>query len=202
MATKANIGIDQGTTFSTEILLTDDSGNPLDLSAFTAQAQMRPWYTSTNTIPFSVNIGTGSVTLSLNAATTSTLDRPRYVFDVTVTDSSNNITRVVEGVVYVDPTVTRVNPSNTYYTMLVSDIQGTFFTGDTVYQSNGSANIAGQIYYCEKYFVSYNQNTCIIKVTSNNSFVVSSNTDHTTYLYDANSSANGIVMTVNSAPTR
>ena len=41
MATKANISIDQGTTFTTEILLTDDNGDPLDLSAYTANAQIR-----------------------------------------------------------------------------------------------------------------------------------------------------------------
>ena len=107
MATKANMVIDQGTTFNTEIVLTDESGNLLDLSAYSANAQIRKWYTSSNVVPFTVSIGTGVVYLGLEANTSAAMDPGRYVYDVVVTDSGNTITRVVEGIVTITPRVTR-----------------------------------------------------------------------------------------------
>lgn len=107
MATKANMVIDQGTTFNTEIVLTDESGNLLDLSAYTANAQIRKWYTSSNVVSFTVSIGTGVVFLGLSANTSSSMEPGRYVYDVVVADGSNTITRIVEGIVTVTPRVTR-----------------------------------------------------------------------------------------------
>lgn len=106
MATKANIVIDQGTTFNTEIYLTDDAGNALDLTAYTANSQIRKWYTSSNAISFTVSLSSGLVNLSLTSNTTASLDAGRYVYDVILRDGSNTITRVVEGIVTVTPRVT------------------------------------------------------------------------------------------------
>ena len=107
MATKANIIIDQGTTFSTEVQLTDESGNALVLDGYSANAQIRRWYSSSNSVAFGVAINTGSVTLSMSANTTAALDEARYVYDLVLTDADDVITRVVEGIVTVNPSVTR-----------------------------------------------------------------------------------------------
>ena len=107
MATKANISIDQGTTFTTEILLTDDNGDPLDLSAYTANAQIRKTYTSLTSVPFSTNLSFGQIVLSLSANVSGNLESGRYVYDVVVRDNSNNLTRVVEGIVTINPQVTK-----------------------------------------------------------------------------------------------
>jgi hypothetical protein len=108
MATKANILIDQGSDFTTEILLTDTNGNPLTLTNFEANAQIRHWYTSSNAVNFNVNLSSGTITLNLDANTTSSLTRERYVYDVILHDvAGNTITRVVEGIVTVSPRVTR-----------------------------------------------------------------------------------------------
>jgi hypothetical protein len=107
MATKANINIDQGTDFTTEIDLSDESGNPLDLTAFTAESQIRRWYSSSNAINFDVSLSNGKVFLSMNSSITSTLTQQRYVYDVLLTLTSNNyVTRIVEGIVTVNPRVT------------------------------------------------------------------------------------------------
>ena len=212
MATKANISIDQGSTFSTTINLTDDSGNPLDLSAYSAQAQMRTSYASVNAITFSTTLANGVVSLSLNAATTSTLTRSRYLYDVQLIDSSNNVTRVLEGTVYVDPAITHANTTNTYYTMYLSTVQQTFFPGDTVYQSNGSANITATVYYVSDPLLGYGSagtwagggtlntntsNVVIVKVM--NPTGVFAPTGNTTYLlYSSNALANGVVTNVTS----
>jgi len=112
MATKANISVDQGTTFSTQIDLTDENDDPIDLSAYTANGQIRRWYSSSDpSATFVANTGTntaaGILTLSLSANQTSNLEYGRYVYDVKLTDASNTITRIVEGIVTVTPRVTR-----------------------------------------------------------------------------------------------
>jgi hypothetical protein len=112
MATKANISIDQGTTFSTQIDLTDENNDPIDLSAYTANAEIRRWYSSTDPAAiFVANTGTntaaGVLTLTLSANQTSNLEYGRYVYDVRLADASNTITRIVEGIVTVTPSVTR-----------------------------------------------------------------------------------------------
>jgi len=68
MATKADIVIDQGTTFSTTLTLTDENGDLLNLSGYQANAQMRKWYTSTTATNFTTSINTTSsvITLSLS----------------------------------------------------------------------------------------------------------------------------------------
>jgi len=107
MAEKANITIDQGTSFETSIDVADDNGDPTDLSGFTGAAQMRKHYTSSNSYAFSVAVANGSVTLSMNAATTGNIASGRYVYDCELTSSSNVVTRIVEGIVTITPQVTR-----------------------------------------------------------------------------------------------
>jgi hypothetical protein len=109
MATKANIIIDQGTTFSTVINLTDDNGDAINLTGYTGDAEMRKHYTSSNSQSFSISLGgtLGTVTLSLTATQTANLTPGRYVYDVEVTSGSNVVSRIVEGIVTVTPEVTR-----------------------------------------------------------------------------------------------
>jgi hypothetical protein len=107
MATKANLVIDQGSTFSTDLTLKDENGDPLVLSGYNANSQMRKWYTSSNaTATFTTAIDNGVITLSLSANQTNSLTAGRYVYDVEITDGSS-ISRVVEGIITVTPQVTR-----------------------------------------------------------------------------------------------
>lgn len=109
MALKANIDIDQGTTFATTIDVTDEDGNIVDLTGFTGAAQMRKHYTSTTYYAFTVSItaATGQVTLSMAANATSNVAAGRYVYDCELTDSLGTVSRLVEGIVTVSPGVTR-----------------------------------------------------------------------------------------------
>lgn len=108
MATKSNIVIDQGATFSTDLTLTDENGDALNLVGYTANSQLRKWYTSSNSVAFSTsaNTDTGVVTLSLTANQTAALTAGRYVYDVEISDGTT-ISRIVEGIVTVTPNVTR-----------------------------------------------------------------------------------------------
>jgi hypothetical protein len=109
MALKANITIDQGTSFSTTIDVTDEDGNIVDLTGFTGAAQMRKHYTSTAQTAFTVSItaNTGAVSLSLSANVTNTIAAGRYVYDCELTDNIGTVSRLIEGIVTVTPGVTR-----------------------------------------------------------------------------------------------
>lgn len=108
MAQKVNIVIDQGTTFTSYFLINDDEGNPVDLSIYTARAQLRKHYTSSNSTSFSITANsTGYVTMSLAANTTANLTAGRYVYDVELVDGSNVVSRVIEGMITISPEVTR-----------------------------------------------------------------------------------------------
>jgi hypothetical protein len=104
---KSNIVIEQGATFVEIINLNDANGNPIDVASLnSATAEMRKYYSSSNSVVFTTSLATGTLTLSLTANQTSNIYSGRYVFDVYLTDIANNVTRIVEGLVTVTPSVT------------------------------------------------------------------------------------------------
>lgn len=109
MAIKANLIIDQGSTYSTILNLTNDDDIAIDLTGYTGAAQIRKHYTSSANTPFTVTIAPidGSVSLSLTANQTTNLLAGRYVYDVELTNAQGVVSRVVEGIVTVTPQVTR-----------------------------------------------------------------------------------------------
>lgn len=109
MATKANLVIDQGSTYNVTLDLTDENGDALNLNNYTANSQIRKWYTSSNpaaTFTTTINASSGELTLSLTATETSNLVAGRYVYDVELTQNGV-VSRVVEGIVTVTPQVTK-----------------------------------------------------------------------------------------------
>ena len=112
MAATANLTIDQGATFSSDITVKDNAGNPLDLTDYTASAKMALGYSSTRTrvtmtTAFASDRTTGILTISLTADQTNTLSAPaRYLYDVEITASDSTVTRVIEGIITVNPSIT------------------------------------------------------------------------------------------------
>lgn len=111
MAAIANLTIDQGATFSSDVTVKDANGNAFDLTGYTAEAKMAKGYNSTRTrttMTSTINADptTGIVTLSLTATETAALDAPaRYVYDLEIT-SGATVTRVIEGIINIRPNVT------------------------------------------------------------------------------------------------
>jgi len=110
MAIKANLVIDQGTSFTASIDLTDASNVVFNLTGYTVAAQMRKNYTSSVATTFiaSHTGGGGKINLSLTSTTTAAIEPGRYLYDVEITSSGNTITRIVEGIVTVTPGMTRI----------------------------------------------------------------------------------------------
>lgn len=108
MATVNNIVIDQGTTFSLSIVMTNSDGSAKDLTDYTVTAQLRKSYYSSTSTDFTVATVdlSGEITLSLTAAQTGSLKAGRYVYDCEAASASETL-RVVEGIVTVTPQVTK-----------------------------------------------------------------------------------------------
>ena len=110
MAAFTEITIEQGATFSTTVNVEDAYYNPVDLTGYTASSQMRKSYYSSTAYNITATVtGTsnGEITISMTAANTSSLTPGRYVYDLIIDDGANTVTRVVEGIATVLPSVTR-----------------------------------------------------------------------------------------------
>ena len=111
MASYTELYVDQGTDFESTIDLVEDDGSPVNVSSYVFTGQIRKSYYSsspTANITFSIiNAANGNVKMSMNAATTSNIVAGRYLYDVKMVDSSNTTTRLVEGIITINPQVTK-----------------------------------------------------------------------------------------------
>ena len=111
MATISNLFIDQGADFTTTVTINDSSNVALDLTGYTATAMLRKSYKSTTSTSFTLAFvdprTNGEITLSLTDVQTAALSEGRYVYDLLITESGGDKTRVVEGIATIKPSVTR-----------------------------------------------------------------------------------------------
>jgi hypothetical protein len=70
---------------------------------------MRKNYASTTAYDFTTtdNEGLGQIFLQMSSSITSQLEPGRYLYDVEITSTAGEISRVVEGIVTVTPGITR-----------------------------------------------------------------------------------------------
>ena len=110
MASISNIFIDQGADFTTTVTVTDSNGDAVSLVGYSAAAQIRKSYSSSTSTAFMTSISNasgGEITITLSDTQTAALEAGRYLYDVLITASGGDKTRVVEGQVTVNPSVTR-----------------------------------------------------------------------------------------------
>jgi hypothetical protein len=112
VATISNLYIDQGTTFSTIIDLTNQDGSPMNLTGFTIQAQIRKSYQSSTFTNFTASVyGTptnGQIRLQLTPSVSSAMRAGRYLYDIEITNTTTQDKyRVLEGIVVISPEITR-----------------------------------------------------------------------------------------------
>lgn len=109
MAIKSNIVIDQGTDYEVTINVKDANTTPINLLGFTGQGQIRKYYTSSKKYDFtvSINANTGEVTMAMSSANTASIAAGRYLYDCVLVSNTNIVSRIVEGIVTINPRVTR-----------------------------------------------------------------------------------------------
>ena len=113
MTAYVELFMDQGATFSNVINLTDDITNtPINVANYIVTSQLRRSFysvnASANLICTVTNSANGEIVLSLPAANTANLKPGRYIFDVKTIDGDNVTSRVLEGLITVTPSVTKV----------------------------------------------------------------------------------------------
>ena len=111
MAAYVEITIEQGANLTSTVNVNDTQGDAINLSTYSASAQIRKSYYSSSANTLSAIItgnANGQITLSMTAANSAALTPGRYVYDLIITNSvDNSVTRVVEGTAVVLPSVTR-----------------------------------------------------------------------------------------------
>lgn len=112
MALPLNFPVDRGSDFEAELTLRDDNGLPINLSSFSIEAKFSKNYVTSDKIAFTVSyidLTAGKIKIKLSAAQTADMKFHRYVYDVKITAPINQgggKTRVLEGLLYVNPGVT------------------------------------------------------------------------------------------------
>lgn len=111
MAAYLELTIEQGANLTSVVTVNDAQGDAVNLTTYTAASQLRKSYysSSANTLTATVTGNSnGQITLSMTAANTALLTPGRYVYDLVITNSTDNSkTRVIEGTAVVLPSVTR-----------------------------------------------------------------------------------------------
>ena len=106
----SNLVLNTGTTFSQTFTLEDsESNSTLDLTGYSVNSQMKKHPSSSTKTTFDatvLNASGGIIRVGLASTASVGLKAGRYVYDVLITDSSNVVTRVVEGSVLVRAGVT------------------------------------------------------------------------------------------------
>jgi hypothetical protein len=87
------------------------SSGPVDLTGYTANLQIRPFPLSTDILydaSSDITLGTtnGTISLDIPASATTVFTWWNGVYDLILTDSSGNVTRLLQGSVTVTPGVT------------------------------------------------------------------------------------------------
>lgn len=108
MGSKANIYIDQGTDFRITLELFDGDDDDLVISTFNFYADLRKMYSSKRAAEFIVEKNENDITLVLEADVTANLKPGKYEYDVLMRKSSGEMSKIVEGLAIVIPTITEV----------------------------------------------------------------------------------------------
>ena len=114
MAGKKNFEVDQNATFSFIIEYKDNNGNPIDLDGSSAKLQVRDTAGGSK-LAFSltspnggiiIDEPSGKLTIKMTPTQTSKLFYPKSSYDIMVTDSNLNKTKLLEGFITLSRSVT------------------------------------------------------------------------------------------------
>lgn len=110
-----NFVIEQGTTLAKTLIWNDSTGNPVNLSGYTARMQVRQSVTSsvvlleltTTAGTITITPLTGTIVLSFSATTTADITWRHGKYDLELVASNGVVTRLIEGQIDISPEVTR-----------------------------------------------------------------------------------------------
>lgn len=107
----SNLVINAGTDFNQVFNLENiNTNSAINLTNYVVKAQMRKHANASGVTTFTTSLydsSTGRIKIGLSTTSTASLKPGRYVYDILLTDTSNNTSRVVEGMVLVREGVTK-----------------------------------------------------------------------------------------------
>ena len=109
MSGKYNIVAEQGATFNLNFRVETD-GTPWNLTSYTFAMQVRRSTSATTTLlnlTSATMTSVGHVSATVSAATMATIPAGRWVYDIELTSSGNEVTRILEGRFIVTAEVTQ-----------------------------------------------------------------------------------------------
>ena len=111
MAEYIELNLDQGSDFKFDADLTNNDGTVANCAGYRFASSLRKsFYSARPTANMTVTIvdaSNGNVSFSLSSTQTANIKAGRYLFDVKQTDNQGNKTRLFEGIITVNPQVTR-----------------------------------------------------------------------------------------------
>lgn len=112
MAEYVELYIDQGANFSTTIAISDEQTNvPGNLSNIVVTGQIRKSLLSVNAYSSFVctvtNAANGEIAISMDSANSANMKPGNYFYDIRLAGANNSISRLIEGVLFVSPGITR-----------------------------------------------------------------------------------------------
>ena len=107
--------VEQGSTFSYNLTLTDQVGTPLNLTGYTARMQMRRAVQSQDVLislttengRLTITPLTGQIAINIEATATAALSFQTAVYDLEIQSDGGIVTRIIQGRVTLSPEVTR-----------------------------------------------------------------------------------------------
>lgn len=110
-----NFEIEQGSTLLKPIVWKDGTGTPMNLAGYSARMQVRKSAQSSDVLlelstqngKISISPSTGTITLIFSATTTAAINWSRGKYDLELTSSGGDVTRLIEGEINVSKEITR-----------------------------------------------------------------------------------------------
>jgi len=114
MAAYLDFEIEAGATFTADLAVTDEAGDPIDLTGYTARMDIKRdaredaalLSLTTDNAHVIITAPSGQLLVYISAAETSALTFTRGIYDLEIVDALGRVTRLVEGAVIVKPEVT------------------------------------------------------------------------------------------------
>jgi len=112
MTTQANLYVDQGTDYVIDLDLTDTTGADYPVSNKSFYCNIKKLYSSAISANADITVISNSnntlIELSLSPAATRDLDPGKYTYDVIMITQGGIQTKILEGLMHIVPTMTRV----------------------------------------------------------------------------------------------
>ena len=107
----ADFDTDQGASFTATLNVTDSESGSSDLTGYSVAGQFKRSYTSETYTEIGCalsNASIGEVTLTLEPDVTVAAKAGKYLYDIFLTAPSGKVSKIIEGVITIYPSVTRL----------------------------------------------------------------------------------------------